>query len=734
MDGLNHKISGDLLRKHFDEDMYGSLIPKPDSLRMSEVAERVERQLSADTGLAERLTEMYYKADVEFTDNPLGNTPALGAGIRLFGPRVFTGLKFAGRVNKIKSVNDQKTWSKKLEKRERKIARYTSDLIALHNKLKPVDMDTPEGILWLVEGDQALTGGGFDNNSIGEVAKSAINFIAKGNRKIDYRDTRLSQLTVEGSLWLRDHLKRSGIREGSITPDGATKVRFDQDTDGMIAWPVYAKANAPLTKDIATRLLIETGVSTIELVGSEVRDKNNKLMYKFRVIDAIAYILDRLTVSGDEHPSIVSLLARIQKHGYNMVDGKLVAKPGKTRSVYPNAAIPGIREAMIMAPFMRALKEHKVSFMPSLQNKPTRVDMLKTMITEAFSKDYDLLAADWSKYDATVIGSILATVMHIAVRPFINARYHSWLDAAIYSLTFKYILVDESLASIHNEEYSALLNDKNTKSVRVEYFRIFGMTDGLISGAKFTHGGGSMYGEVVIHYVIPKLLGYEPLIGAQAGDDTLLAIPKTMIDIGSSKSTYSPIEKAASQIGLEMNVSKQIWHNVKGEVVKVFLQENYHVNTDVWGIGTIFRPAAALFVMERDKGLSISEQMIAEIARMNQGSDSPFVDELIRFWFERERFLGTIFKDYGVNAYQLIIDSIGLDIEQIAQRIDVGSFSWGISKDDMRSGRIPILPHMARVAATMSFDVDSSTVLETLKAKEGDESGEEDYPTDLELD
>lgn len=734
MDGLNHKISATLLRKYFEEDQYGSLIPKPDGLRMSEVAQRIERQLSADTGLAERMTEMYYKTDVEFTDNPLGNSPALGAGIKLFGPRVFKGMKFAGRVNRITSANDRNMWDAKLAKRERKISKYTMDLLSVHEKLKPVDIESKEGILWLVEGDQTLTGGGFDNNAIGEVHKSAINFIAKGNVQIDYRNTRLSQLVVEGSLWLRDEIKKSGMREGSIIPDGATKVRFDQDTDGMIGFPVFAKANAPLSEDIATRLLIETGVSTIEFVDSVVRDRNNGRTYKYRVIDAISYILDRTVVTGDENPSVVTLLARIQKHGYKLEDGKLVAKPGKTRSVYPNAAIPGIREAMIMAPFMRSMKDNKVSFMPSLQNKNTRVDMIKEMITGAFSKDYDYLAADWSKYDATVVGAILATVMHIAVRPFINARYQTWLDAAIYALTYKYLVLDESIASTHNDEYSSLLNDSNTKSVAVKGFRIFGMTDGLISGAKFTHGGGSMYGEVTIHYVIPKLLEYEPIIGAQAGDDTLLGIPKSRIDLSSAEATYKPIQEAAALLKLDMNASKQIWHNVKGEVVKVFLQENYHVATDVWGIGTIFRPAAALFVMERDKGLSISEQMIAQIARMNQGTDSPFVDEVIRFWFEREQFLGTIFKEKGVNAFRLIVDSIGLDTDNLIQRIDVGSFTWGIEKDDISSGRIPLLPQMARVAATMSFDVDSSKALESLKATDGDAMDENDNPTNLDVD
>jgi len=98
MDGLNVKFSGSVLDTFFSTDKYGSYIPQPDLLQMDVFVDKIGRQLSSNTGLWRRMTEMNYRTDVEFTDNPEGNTPVLGAGIKLFGPRPYDRLKFRGRL------------------------------------------------------------------------------------------------------------------------------------------------------------------------------------------------------------------------------------------------------------------------------------------------------------------------------------------------------------------------------------------------------------------------------------------------------------------------------------------------------------------------------------------------------------------------------------------------------------------------------------------------------------
>jgi hypothetical protein len=715
MDGLNVKFSGSIIDVGFFIDKYGSLIPRAEHLQKERVVDRINRQLTADTGLWRRMTEMYYNTDVSFTDNPYGNSPAIAAGIKLFGDRPKRSQKFRGKLEAI--VKPDAVINKQLDARQRKIVKYTERVRQLHAELEPADKESKEYIMWLGEGDQSLTGGGFDGNSIGEVCRSGLRFIKKAVDPLkDYVDGAKSSIVVEAALKLKDHLISQGLRIGSLSPDGATKVRFDQDKDGMIGFPIMAKANAPLSKEVATRLLIENGIDTRHLVGSMVTDKHSKNKYRFRNIDALAYILDRSVFGTEDLQSIVVLLARIQKHGWKLEGDKLVPKPGKTRSIYPNSAREGMIEAMIAAPFLRELQRLKIDIMPSLQTKDVRVSMITKALEHLASKEYDFLAADSSAYDATVKGSILATTLYYAVRPFYKAEYQEWFDRAIYILTFKHIIFDESLCRMHPEDYAAA-NEVCQPMELKKPFLVYSLTDGLISGAKFTHVGGSLYGEVVIHYGIPKLLGYEPIFGPQAGDDTLLAYPKSRIS-NSMTETYGPIEEAATEFGLEINKSKQTWHVVNGEVIKVFLQESYHTTTDTYGVGSIFRPLAALYFSERNKGLSVGEQLIACIARMNQGHDNPFVRPAVEFWLKDEAFLGVLFKEYGVGAFDVLVDSVGLDIDELAQRIDVGSFSWGIEVDDLKSGKIPILPIIAEVSSDMKWDVPLQSALRALKIEE----------------
>lgn len=728
MDGLNFKCDPRILDKYFSRDQYGSYIPNPDLLQMDVAKRKLERQLKADTGFYSRLATIYERTDVQFTDNPLGNTPTLGVGLKLFGKRPLN-VKSGERFDRLRGRGQKLT--AQLEKRQKKILAIHNELVAVHKSLEPKLRTDQDRLLFAVEGDQVMTGGGYDNNKIGEVNKSALHFVSDSAAQIDFKDSVLSKVVVEGCLWVKDIIKNSGVAEGSIQPMGASVVRAAQDTDGMFGFPVYEKGYSELTSDIAKRLLIETGVSVQELVGSGVYDKAKKLSTAARLIDAGAYVLDHKAMfSAEDMVSLVTLLARIQKHGWKMENGEVHAKDGKTRSVYPNAFIPSLIEAMIMAPFNMALQQVKFPCMPSLQDKPTRVEMIKKQIIEALNNKHDYLAADWSKYDASVKGSILATVIQLVVKPFINAKYHYWIDAATYILTYKYIICSAPLCEIWTDELKAAM--QAAPNFRLRDYLVFGLVDGLISGAKFTHVGGSLYGEVVIHYGIPTLMGWEPIPGAQAGDDTLMGVPLSAIDVSSVNNTYDPIIECAERFGLHANSSKQIWHQINGEIVKVFLQDSYHAATNTWGVGSIFRPADAVWVSERDKGLSIMEQLMAEIARMNQGADSPFVEDVVEWWLGHEEYLGVMFKRYGVSAFRRIVDAIGQSIEQIQQSIDVGSFTFGVDRKDLQAGTLPILDVCARVSSRMKFSSeDAKDLIGDLKPTEGES---ESYSTTPEFD
>jgi hypothetical protein len=706
LDGLNLKITGDTMKEYFTIDKYGSFIPDPSKLRMEAVADRIKKQLNTKTGLFSRLAEIYERTDVRFTDNPLWNTPVIGAGFKLFGKRPYLSSK---RADYLAGEGIGQKLTKLLEKRGVKIKQFQTDLMELHSSVEPSTSDERTHLLWQVEKDQSMTGGGFDNNYPGGVHESALDFISVSAEQIDYEDSELSKVVVEGCVWLRELLQKEGMPIGGLKPVGASAARAEQDTDGMFGWPIFAKGNDALTEDLAKRLLIESGVDTRSHVGETVTDYTTKVTYPFRVIDAGGSILDNLVISANDVLSIVILLARIQKHGWTLKNGQLVAKDGKTRSVYPNAFIPAIIEAMVMTPFLKKLKEIKASIMPSLQDKPTRVAMIRSQIVEALSQGHDYLPADWSKYDGSVKGSILATIIQLTVKPFFNASWYPWVDLATYILTYKYLVCRTDLCSKFPEAFTKAKNA--APYVDVKQWTVFGLVNGLISGAKFTHGGGSFYGEVVIHYGIPTLLGWKPIRGAQGGDDTMMGVPIESIDLSSAEKTYTPIADVAKRFSLKMNLSKQIWYVSNGEVVKVFLQDSYHSKTDIWGVGSIFRPASAVFMSERDKNLSIPEQLMAEIARMNQGADSPFVKPVVEWWLSRERYLGWLFKEYGVNGFQKLIDTIGKDVNEIAKSIGVGSFSFGVAKADLEAGTLPILPVMADVASQMEFSSEDRALI-----------------------
>jgi hypothetical protein len=724
MDGLNLKWSGDTIAKYFTFDSFGSLLPSVQNLQMEKVRTMIDRQNKADSGYYRRISEINYRTDVEFTNNPYGNTPVIGAGQKMFGPRPMDKIKFDGRLN----FSPSSDLRKRLDKRERRIEANQQDIMALHASLEPAEKDSGEYLNWLVEQDQMMTGGGFDGNAIGQVTESGLNFVVKGSKGIGYADSSLSALVVEGAKWLRSQLESWGLKPGSLQPMGASAVRMAQESDGMIGWPVYNKALGVLTQDIALRLLVCSGVDTRKFVGTTVIDVRDGSKTKFRIVDALAYILDNSTLDASDVPSIITLLARIQKHGWKMEDGKIEPKKPKTRSIYPNSALAGIIEAMTIAPFNDKLKELKVPFMPSLQDKDTRVEIIKDMIVSAFKDNYDYLAADWSKYDATVKGEILATMIYYAVRPFYNAKYYQWVDFVIYALVYKYIMMDSDLCKLNNELYQEACDSAPHTSIKG--IEIFGMTGGLISGAKFTHVGGSMYGEVVIHYCIPKLIGYEPRFGSQAGDDTLMAYPQNLIFLDSVEKTYQPVSDAAEQFGLEMNVSKQIWHQVRGEVVKVFLQDIFHYNTEIWGMGSAFRPYDAVFMSERNKGLSIAEQLMAEIARMEQGWDNYLIHEVVSDWLDHEQVIGAIFKEYGESGFSVIIEAIGLSPDEIAQRIDVGSFTFGVSKSDLSSGTLHILPVIAEESAKKHYKFSAAEAVRMIGVSPEDSTAEEEVMPD----
>lgn len=698
--GLNLRIIGDIIGQMFEIDKYGSLIANWDNLQVGPTAESMRAQLSMDKTLAGTLVRKTYATDVEFAYRPYGSTPVIASGIRLFGPSPLKGLKYKGKLESSRSDAKNNEFLRRCSVREEKINNWVEDKIKLTEEL-PTKSEAEE-LLKEVEKDQIMTGGGYDGTEMFSITKSALDFLNKSAKSVDLKDTWRSELLMSEILKLREELwKELGNPLGKLRVTSLQVVRYLQDSDGMMGWPVYAKARIPLTKETAKRISINTGVSVFHLVDNEVRDENTKEIHQAYVVDAVCYALDHMVVRATDLPAIIHTLARIQRHGYKREEGKLVAKPGKARSVSPNAALPGAEEAMSFTSFLELCKDKEVHWLPSLQDHPTQTKLIRSWYENVLiPKEYRALAADWSGYDKTVDGSVLATIIYYIIRPLYHKDDQKWIDLAIVSLVYKYFIISKTAAKANPDLYQEVLKQLPYADVNDEFI-IVGTINGLGSGAKLTHVGGSLYGECIIHHCLPRQLGWEPVSGPQAGDDTSLGVPLSHINLESVEDTYQPISDAAKEWNLELNVGKQMWVVKSGEPVNIFLQYSYHNNLNIWGIGTAARYSVAVPFAEKDNGLSISEQYMAVLSKLNNGWSSPFIKIYIRDWLLQDDFACILFKEYGVSAFDILKKNIGNDLQEITQRLDL-TYNWGISTEDLVNGKIPVLPIIAEVARGMS--------------------------------
>lgn len=708
MDSRDMRINGKSFQQCFNVDQYGLIYPKADILPLSYLKEKVSKVNNAAgrTGL-KRVRAITANTDVAFTSNPLGNTPVIGAGYKLFGDRP---LKKVSRDELLYYAREgfPANIQSELDERQARLDGFNLHVYEMATNLVVADDDERTQMLKLIEIDQSLTGGGFDNNRAGDITKSAMDFVTTAHGLPEIQGTVFSELLMLAFDRQKKRLMAQGLRPHSLSPVKYSKVRHSQDNDGMIGWPVLASAYDELEESIAHRLYVYTGVRCNQLVGTTVTDTETGNVSKARVLDCIEYVMSQYTYVAHDLPLLILVLARIQKHGFKWSDEEgLISKDGKARSVYPDNPISGSMEAMVFQAFNEKIQELQIDFMPSLQNKETRVKMIKEWVSTLPGRDMDALPADWSGYDKTLLASAIASYIINVVGYFFKEEYESWMWAVAYSYVYKLILMETEQMDLNPEEAAEV---RKFEHFDLQGFEIYPCLNGLVSGKKGTHVLGSGVGLAEVHYVVPWILGYEPddKDGSQAGDDTLLAIPKSFIH-DSVIDTYKPISEAAAQLGLVLNESKQMFHRSKdGEMLKVFLQESYHAGLDIWGVGTIFRPYAAEFTAEYDKKLAEADQYMAEIARLNQGHDSPFVEGVVSDWFEHEQVLGLLFQEFNEDAWDILIEASG-GREDLLSRLDVGSFTFSVDTSSLEDLSLPIIETLAQVAAEKEFtSVDSS--------------------------
>lgn len=717
-EGKSLRVQDGWIEKYFQIDSYGSLFPVKTSLRTKEAAAKVSAQLSRDSQLARDMRQKIFSTDVEFAYRPLGSTPVIASGIPMFKPTPLRRLRFSGKIGDTDvSKRENKEFLNKCAKREKKIEAFMQDAWSTLERIEPTD--EIQKALLDVEFEQVHTGGGYDNTKMFSITGSLLGFLQKCAEEVGEPDGELSAMLMRHiTSFKRELWSQLGIAEGTLRTTSFMLVRLMQESDGMIGYPVFAKSSKELTKDIALRLSVWSGVDCRHLVGVTVKGKSEEgsVMRTAQVVDAMCYVLDNMLASPSEDTfdALIWTLARIQRHGYTVSDGTWEAKKGKARSVSPNAALSGSEEAMSGDPVIKKFKEAKVPWMPSLQDRETADALIWNWYEKVLvPNEMRALPADWSGYDKTVKGWILATILYHVIRPLYHFDDQKWFDLAIVSLVFKYFFISRTAAEAHPEEWADVQSKFDVCDIDDDLVLV-GTWNGLGSGAKLTHVGGSLYGELLIHHCIPEMLGYEGVSGPQAGDDTSLAIPMSMIDLTSAEKTYAPIAAAASKWGLEMNTSKQMWVVGGGEVVNIFLQYAYNWNLQIKGVGTAVRYYVAYPFAEREKFLTIGEQYMAIISKFQNGITNPWIETWIEKWLGQDPYVCALFKEYGDRAFDILVESIGASLREVSKRLEL-TYNWGMKKEDLESRNIPIVPVIAEVASRCSPGVTAAEAMRKLE-------------------
>jgi len=734
--GRTLRINGDWIEHYFTKDKFGALHPRKDALRTREVAARVRDCLEGNETLGPLMDRKEFNTDVEFPTRRLGSTPVIAFGIPEFGPSPLNKLPFRGKIG-VGEVGSREnaTYVARCDKRERRIQAYVEDAIATVDAIQP--KDEAERVLKEIEAEQVMTGGGYDNTETFGISASLFHQLSGAVPEISEGTEQMSEILMSEIMSFRERFwSQLGNPVGTLRISGFDKVRLFQESDGMIGYPVFAKSSKELNREIARRMSIWSGVDVRWLVGTDVTGLDG-VVRKAQVVDAMCLILDALVTFCDDPvtASIIWTLARIQRHGYKKgEDGKLVAKDGKSRSVSPNAALSGGPEAMTFKSLLDLMKEREIPWMPSLQDRETADRLIWDWYEKVLvPKDMRPLPLDWSKWDHHIYGWVLATILYYVVRPLYHFDDQKWVDFSIVSLVFKYFFVSGAATQALPDEWQKVLSVNQGNVVPIEGYDWFlvGTYDYLGSGAKLTHVGGSLYGELLIHHCMPRILGYEGVDGPQAGDDTAVAVPQSMIHLDSKEATFDPIVKAAAIFGLEMNTGKQIWAVGAGEVTNIFLQYAYNYNLGIKGVGTAARYYVALPFAEREKGLTIGEQYMAIISKMQNGYNNPWIRVWVRKWLERDKYACALFHYKKQQGFDLLVESIGSSLKDVSERLEL-TYNWGLKPEQLETGDIPILDIIVEVASEMSPTVSLEESISRLDMQQSTQKASDDIIEDIE--
>lgn len=647
------------------EDRFGLIAPV--ALPSHEIIRRVRKfkdTMRSDSRLYTRVHAIAKRTSIRNPNRPQSSSPVKGFGLARFGPEL--------DLNK-RSIQDQVLSNSlsaehetTLDTRLQKEMQYIREVDKVRQSCAAGSSDPVVVFLDGAEEHQVLTGGGYDNTYVGQARVVSYDWLNKEVKPIE--NTPHSEMAMRYIHYVQEQYRAVGIAPESLDLVDYHIVRDASNTDGTIGLPVLLHGNDIFTVDLANSIRDFYGVDMRAYVGAYVKTAN--YTGPVRVKDALNDLPFLMPSISDQMMNMLTVqLSRTQRKGYSKLDEP---KKGKFRSIKMPEALHAIMSGAIATAFK--LKSADGVTIPLLSGQlppQQQEDIIGSEIAEMYEKGFTGFPLDESAFDASLLASVMATIILKVYMPLFKKKYWPVFYAVAFGFCNKLVVtptLEEEDRYFQSHNMVPPTTPKNTYLVKD--FAITYVQDKLLSGDYLTQHLGSNYNYWIVQLMTYAQLGYidtVPMLkGFALGDDVAMYIPLELVDkIGMDK-VLALIQAALANYSIDANASKQyvFRHDPSGQYLVVFLQKYYLPALNIKGIGSPARsvagaPFSEYSPLSSKPPMNMALQEIGIISVMNNGHNYPEVDKYIRFLFEQDSDLLSIFQVYGSSSFQVLTKAAG---------------------------------------------------------------------------
>ena len=691
----------------YTRDTYG--LVKPKALPAEKVEARVRSfraLLRSDSRLWQRGSTIAKRTSIRNTNRPQSTSPVKGFGLKLFGQEV--NVLERRLQDKVISNTIPPEVDEALANRLQKEFAYIKRVDEC--RIKATSKANTDVVRFLDEAEkhQVLTGGGYDNTHVGQARQVSFDWINKVTTHIE--DTKFSDIVMRNLNRLKAQYDDAGILPGTLDLVDYSLVRDLSNTDGTIGFPILAHGKDVFTVDIANSIRDVYGVDMRSYVGAYVKLEN--YTGPVRVKDALNDLPFLMSSIGPEQLwMLVYQLSRTQRKGYKKLG---VPKDGKFRSIKMPEALHAIFSGAVATAFKIKSQEGRLpAFLAGQLPYQEQIDAIFSEVKSQFELGNTGFPLDESAFDASLLCSVMATIILDVYRPLFKQEYWPVFEVIAFGFCNKIILTpileeeDRYYAS-----HGILPPRVPERSYFVKGWCLTYCQDKLLSGDYLTQHLGSNYNKLVVQDCTYDQLGYSDKVsykvGKALGDDVLMYIPMELIQRIGIEAVLALIERALANYSIEANPSKQyiIKWSATGEYLVVFLQRYYCASANIKGIGSPARSAAGCpfseySPLESQPPQNMALQDIGVISTYNNGFNHPLIDDWVEFLFSEDEDLKVIFQVYGESAFRILTESAGGE-QAVKDAMSHLAYSPASGASAVIGGQpLPIVDIMARVARSM---------------------------------